>query len=46
MAQAGKYAEQALQMLRKYPRVALNNLKDMPGATKKVLTSLDPILSL
>ena len=37
MAQAGKFADKALQMLRNYPRVSLNNLKDMPGAAKKVL---------
>lgn len=36
MAQAGKVAEQALQLLRQYPRVRLNNIKDMPGALKKV----------
>lgn len=36
MAQAGKFADKALQLLRTYPRVALNNLKDMPGAYKKV----------
>ncbi|VDI62162.1 large subunit ribosomal protein L15 [Mytilus galloprovincialis] len=35
MAQAGKFADKALQLLRTYPRVALNNLKDMPGAYKK-----------
>ena len=35
MAQAGKFADKALQMLRNYPRVSLNNLKDMPGAVKK-----------